>query len=218
MRVPTRNGVLAAGAGGGGGGGAGFVTEHNYAPAGVSQAVSFTGAAAGNLAVVSISNYQTSAPAAPAGWTLVWSYTWVSDGYFEGLYTKVLSAGDILAGSVTFTGLDAGDATIKALFYTGATAASMRSVGEGSGTATALGFVKSVGFKALVTYCTTRGAGGTPTAPGTTVNRIATFASGVFRSRADDILNPANYVDGTGLTYTGLGIGGGAIAVAIELT
>lgn len=213
MPVPTMFGVLASGAAGSG---AAYITEHHYSPA-TSQAVSFSGAAAGQLALIIVSNSLTAAPSPPAGWTSLGSYTWATFGYKDTAFWKILSAGDISTGSVTVTGLGS-DGTLEIVFYSGVTSIAL--VGTGDSTTSTVnipGFTKSGSCKGIVTYCTTRATGSSPAAPGTATNRVAVFGAGNFKTRVDDILNPSNYVDGSDLPYTNVGALE-AIGRAYELT
>ena len=214
MPVPTTFGVFASGAAGSSA--AAFVAKNEYTPSTSSQAVSFSGAAAGNLAIIIVSNSTGGFPPTPAGWTSLGGYTWPVYSYNDTAFIKVLSAGDISTGSVTLTALNT-DSTVQILFYAGATtAAVVGSAATSSTTVTIPGFTKNANCKGIVLYCTTRQTVASPSAPGTAVNRIANFASANFKSRADDILNPSNYVDGSGLPYTNAG-SIMALARAIEL-
>lgn len=198
MPVPSLFGVFATG-----GSRASFGVGTGYSVSGASQVVSFAGAAAGQLAII-IVNFATSA-SPPAGWTQVTNFTWPTFGYRTCVYYKVLTAGDISTGSVTVTGLQT-TATCMALFYAGASAlASVQTATTTTASLAIPGFTKSVNCKGIVGYCTTRAVASTPGAPGTMTNRIANFATANFKSRADDILTPSNYTNGSTLTYTTVG-------------
>lgn len=179
---------------------ASFVTEHHYAPATASQAVSFSGAQAGDLAIIIVENSAFSI-STPSGWTLVDSYAWATFGYHTAVFSKLLTAGDISTGSVTMTGLDAADSIVMFLAYRGAvTVTAVSNADVQTSNITIPGFTKNSASKGIVTYCQSRSPASTMTPPAGAASRTARLQTANFSARANDIL--ADYVDGTGLTYT----------------
>jgi hypothetical protein len=201
-------------------GGAAFVGKTTATPAGTSATISFPpGTAAGHLAII-IETYCSNATP-PAGWALRGSFNWTLYGYLQVVIRKVLTAGDISTGSVSLTGLAAVGGTIMLLVYSGPTECSVVSTTESAAGATDLeiaGFTKTAGCKAIVAYVSDRDPSSPIVPPGTVVNRIANFNGTFFTSRADDILNPSNYVDGTKLIYTAFEGTNGEIGQILQLT
>lgn len=211
MGLPTRAGVLASTASGS----TAFVTEHHYTPAGGTQVVSFSGAASGNLAIINCTF--ASSVSTPAGWTLVGSYNWITYGYLQATYSKVLGSGDISTGSVTVSGLQAGS-IVMAAFYSGPTVATIVATGDSAGPSVSIpGFTKNGGCKGIVTVCAARDQSVGLTPPGTVVNRIPNYTSTFLVARLDDIINPSNYTNGTDLTYGASGAFR-AVGQIVELT
>lgn len=195
-----------------------FVTQNHHNPATATQAVSFAGAAAGNLAIIIVHNSSSAIPSTPAGWSLVDSFSWVTFGYHSGAYAKVLSSGDISTGSVSLSGFDTTDSIVIFLAYSGPTTAT--AVGRGDTTSSSVsipGFTKNAASKGIVTYALSRDTSATLTAPGIVTSRSGLLSVTDFKGRADDVTNPANYTNGSAITYTGAG-GTEAVASALELT
>ena len=197
--------------------GAAFVTAAHYTPSTSAQAVSFSGASAGNLALIIVSNSTSVAPSAPTGWTALATYTWVTYGYHEAAFYKVLNSGDISTGSVTVSGL-ATDSTVEFLDYSGVSSAALVSTGDVTASPLAIsGFTKNAASKVIVAYCTNRTATGNATLPSGMTNRIANFASTNFQTRVDDFLPSSGYANGASVTYTAT-VGFEVIGRLIELT
>lgn len=172
-----------------------LVSATGYVSGATSKAIPFTGAVAGDFAVILI---DYGAAATPVGWTLFASATWQSHGYEARVFTKVLTAGDITTGSVTFTGLT-GESSMKATFWRGATFLRLAQSFEGAGAVSALGFTKSPDHLGVISEITSRAPASAPTTPATFTNRIANFASSNFMSRLD---TSSAYVSGAAVPYT----------------
>jgi len=217
MPIPSMAGVLASG--GAGSSGAVFVTSANYdRPGSGSQAISFSGMSAGQLAI--IWNVSNGARPSASGWNAINTGAY-NLGYPVTLLWKVLTSADISAGSVTVTA-DAGFFTVQA--WLGPTSAAVVSAADANGApgyVTIPGYTKSGSFKGLIGLASLQNNGSGATTlvgPGTMVNRISNYQSTFFLATVADILNPANYTDGTAITFTANGSYFGLYGQLVELT
>lgn len=194
-----------------------FIKATAYPVSANPQNVSFSGASAGQLAVVMTTASSSAGIATPSGWTLAGTYSWALS-YKTQVFYKVLSAGDISTGSVNFAAA-AGDIIIAA-FYAGAAVASVKSTQEATtSSVTIAGFTKNTGCKGILSIGVDNDPVGTPTPPGSMTARTAVSASSFFSARLADFAAPLSYVDGTNETWTGFrGSGPSRIAQLIELT
>lgn len=202
MPVPAHFGVVASG--GGASSGATFVTSATYDRAGSgTQVISFSGMSAGQL--VLIWNVSNSSRPASLGWNSITTGVYPALGYAVTILWKVLTASDITAGSATMSAAGAGFYTV--LVYQGPTSAAVVSAAGTQSTSNLdiPGYTKASGFKGLVGLVSAQNNASDSTAlaaPGTMVNRISSYQSTFFLATAADILNPANYTNGSTLTWT----------------
>lgn len=220
MPVPSQFGVFASGSSGGGGGPA-FVTATGYLLVATSQVVSFSGAAVGDLAIITVLTSTT--PVTISGWTALPPFSWNVEAVQSVLW-RVLTSGDISTGSVTVTGLNVGVPLMFAA-YGGVTSAALKSTGdlEGPGALSIPGFTKSVSSKIIVTFMflfSSSPASGPLVAPGLSTTRIPSFPSSAdFLACLADILPSSSYTDGSALVWTGSSVDTQEqVAQAVELT
>lgn len=202
MPVPSQLGVFASGSSGGGGGGAAFVVAGTYDPTGSTQSVSFSGASAGNLALIFA---VTSGPITAPGWAALTPYSWATEGFIQSILWKVLSSGDISTGSVTVSGVNSNFPVLFAA-YSGASTPSVVSTGDVSsdGPLTIPGFTKAAGSKGIVTYMMLfQARPGTLVQPGLATMRIPTYSTSFFMAALADILPSSSYTNGSSLVWTG---------------
>lgn len=220
MPVPTRFGVSASGHGSG----ASFQAVTNYQPTGTSQAFSFSGMAAGNLALIYINNVGNSAPSTPSGWSLLLPATWTDFGYRVVVFWRVLTVGDIATGSVTVTSLDAGlQSTGWIIGYAGPTTATLTSTTSSATNASTLaisGFSKVVGCLAILFFVQDSDHPSSFAAPGGLgiVARLQYGAATAFTNGSYDILVPSTYTNGTGITFTGFATSTQQYGVVVQLS
>lgn len=195
-----------------------FVVEHHAVSAGASQALSLTGAVAGDFALICVSN--ATGVTAPAGWTSLGAadFNWSATGYRQVYYSKTLSSGDITAGSVTVTDVQAGS-TLMVVIYRGpsiATPVSTNNTAAGA-TVTCTGFTKSLGSIAIVGFSGDAHTGSTIVQPSLMTQRVAPFGTTNLTVEAADINDPSTYANGTNLSWTGF-VGADQVAQIFELT
>jgi hypothetical protein len=204
MPIQTTFGIYAAGHTGSIGGPA-FVTATGVPVTTSTQSISLSGAAAGNLAIISTTS---SATASATGWTALAAYTWTSLGYTQNTLWKILTTGDISDGSVSVSNLQI-DSTVMLSVYTGVTSASLRETADATtGTGVSIpGFTKNASSKILVTWSSYHDTSGTSTntPPGLAIQRIAPFHASlpVFVTALADIIPSSAYTNGSLLNWTG---------------
>jgi hypothetical protein len=207
MRVPTRNGVLAAA-----GGGFQFVNasanEINSAPSEVFSIPS--GAQAGDLMFVSCAAYATDTITVTSGSGGAWTKNTVQDlvsgnGYYYSILYRVLTSGDISTGTVT-VGTPNGASTCVLAVYRGASAVAVKASQAGNTTdPTLTGFTKNASCKGIVTVVLDRNYTNNPSPPGTFTTRAGPGNFQFFNCELADITNPSNYTNGTNVQWTSVG-------------
>jgi len=204
------------GFGGGAAFGAVFRAAQSYAAASTSQVIDLTGAREGDLAVVCAST--VTALAGPAGWTEVVRYAWTGISYTAAVYSRVLDAADIAAGSVTFTNAASGGHWCIAI-YSGPTLATHKTSTESNTTSlSCTGFTKSGLCRAVVAWVADSDINDSFTIPGNMVQRATRGSPGNFGSKLCDIINPSDYTNGSALAFTGFVAGSPQMGLLIELT
>lgn len=175
-----------------------------------------TGTVAGDFVIIFSLNGATTISGGSGGWNH-YAGSWYH-GPFD-VFWKAVTSLDVSTAAAN--GMTVGTPwEIVTLSYTGATAASVRSVvsrGPTGGTSlTITGFSKSGGCKGILALCTERD----PVIPGTPAgftSRITDVGTFSFETNATDLLGTA-YVDGAGITFTGLSTANGEQAFALEMT
>lgn len=189
-----------------------FVVGNGYSTTGVPQLVSWAGAQAGDLAII-IGIDQ--ALATPSGWTLLGTFSWNTGlGSTNQLFAKVLSSGDISAGSVTVANTSSGGC-VSIVVYRGPTTATIVSSAVASATSVPIpGFTKASRSLGIVSYCCFRGTSSVTPPVGAALRLNYGSADGT--GLADQ--GSGGYSNGATLTWSGLPAGTNNGAQAIELT
>ena len=177
------------------------------------QAVSFSGASAGDLAIIFTEAVGSNTL---SGWTQVGPLAWPSS-WNDYLYTKVLDATDISTGSVTLTGTTSG-ATIAIAIYANATAATVKTSGTSTTSTLALtGFAPAGNSVGVISYCADQSGSASIGSPTGMVNRL-NFSTSIIANSLSDFLPPNNYTSGATVTWTGMAGFANTVGRLIELT
>ena len=182
---------------------AAYVTSTAYQFTTTSQTFSFTGLAAGNLAILYVQNVDN-APATPSGWNSITEANWGGTGYHVGVFYKLLDSTDISSGSVTGTNLEANGFGVI-IGYSGATSAAGRVVADSTATGSTLtvgGFATAGNWVGNVYLIGDRDPSGTAPASTGMTSRMS-FGATFFGFSLWDILSPVTYVDNTAVVWTG---------------
>ena len=180
---------------------------------GAPQAVSFSGASAGDLAIIFTEAVGSNTL---SGWTQVGPLAWPVS-FNDYMYSKVLDASDISAGSVTITG-GASGGTIGIAIYTGATAATVKTSDTSVlSTLPLAGFTPAVNSVGVVSYCSDQSGSASIGSPTGMVNRLS-FSTSIIASSLSDFLSPNTYTSGATVTWTGMAGFANTVGRLIELT
>lgn len=167
--------------------------------------IPFTGASAGDLAIITLV-LTTITP--PAGWTYS-TALWPSLGYRDQVFTKVLTGGEIAAGLATDWGVATGDnpAPILVSIWRDATSAVVHALDYSGPPITTLpmtSFAKNTLLdKTLVSYVFDRDNASRPVRPAGWTARIPFHVEGPFFMGAIASLPAFRYASGTQPTWTG---------------
>lgn len=194
-----------------------FVGAANNNGGAASQAVTFPGSpVATDFAIIMCwagFSDTASISGGAGGWTKS-TITWTNYGYYSSIFYKALASGD-LAGVTVNNG---GNSPIVVMVYRGPTTLAVKSTNTGAtGSTLALtGFTKNASCKGVVTIVHDRDPVGGFSPPGTFTSRTIS-AYVFFAAGSADILTPANYTNGTTVTWTGFSTGTDQVGWLIEL-
>jgi hypothetical protein len=192
-----------------------FIAESHTAITGGVGSVSYSGAQAGDLALLIAVQAVTSTP---GGWTAAGTaVSWA--GSSLNVYFKVLSSGDISTGSLSVTGVNGG--TVVLSMYRGPTVATVVSTAQTSAGSplTIPGFTRSTLAAGEVSHFVTSGASGIVTPPPIGTVKLNAGSVGSYTPILLTFLPGARYPSGTSLTWAwGNAPVTSAVAQIIELT
>lgn len=189
-----------------------YITSHIVSLATTSGVISWSGASAGDLAVIHTFNDFDGNLTAPAGWT---TDSQTLTGYATQMFQKVLTSTDISAGSGTWTatGFHPSSFAVTVIYRT-ASAATRKSTASGTSSTLALtGFTPSPQSRGVVTFVMTYNAV-TPGTPTGFTSRIEGTEGSAVAAWADML---KSYAAGT-VTWTGFSSSGNKYAWLVELT
>lgn len=181
-----------------------FVTESHATRPGTNGTVtlSLTGAAAGDLCIVYIQTTFQSA-SAPSGFTSVGSGIWPSQDYEWSISQKILTSGDITAGTISVTNVDE---IAGLLIYRGASSATLiennDSTSASVSTLVLAGFAKNAACVGVITMADDGDPSSTGMTPPSGFTMRASPFSGFRLIHAVADAPPANYTDAATLTWT----------------
>jgi hypothetical protein len=171
-------------------------------------ATALASASAGDLAIVHTNSSVSSTP--PVGWTEAVEYIGVSYGYYNSVYYKVLTTGDISSPGV-FNSISYSSHMV---IYRGATSLVYKTVDENvGGTVNAPGFVKSSSSKGVFATCVDRDPGATVSIAAGFTARISSAAATHFTTTAGETIS---YVNNAIITFT-QGTGLAAILLTFDM-
>lgn len=172
---------------------------------GTSKLITFAGASTGDLALITATyacGFSPNNVTAPAGWTKITNAGWPIYNYKQEGWYKVLTAGDIAAGSNFTWAAASNGGNFGVLIYRGATTVTAKTAvtGDGaSGTLVLPGVAKSGSCRMLISYCSDRSFNN-PATPTAWTRRLPYSASSDFSLVAAE-LRPNAYANGTTTTW-----------------
>lgn len=179
---------------------------HSVSGASSSRTLSLPGGAiAGDLAMAFVNDDFASTPADPTGWTNMGSGAWPAYGYAWTLSRRLLTSGDIAAGTVTATANTT--APMLLMIYRGVTSAVLINNNDCAAPNDTIlthpGFTKNVGSAGIVSVVVDRDASGAPAPPSGLATHLTPFAATNYLTAFADLLTPSAYTNGASLTWTG---------------